>query len=190
VRDTDDGDTNKKVRKELVKTFENDKEYADYKSRRLKEAKKSVCDLTYEDFARDTGYNITFFAPADREEYIRTIEEISRYVKYREIIMFMGKDARISKIKRLIENAGKLYQIAGYPDTLSSVPPRHNFIIIDDEEVFVKGLAISHPAIVKYYCRFYDELWGSATPIKVSAEENLELVKIAEEKANAARPQL
>jgi hypothetical protein len=185
IKDTPATNSTKKLSKDPVKTFETDKEYADYKSKRLNEARKRVCDLTYEDFTRNTGHAITFFTPDDRKEYIRTIERISEDVTYQEIIMFMGKESRITKAKELIQKAGKCYQLAGYPDVPLSSPPRHNFIIIDDE-VFIKGLVISNTDIVEYYRRFYDELWSSAIPIKVSTVENFELLKVAEEKLKAA----
>jgi uncharacterized membrane protein YhiD involved in acid resistance len=65
--------------------FKNDQEYTMYILKRLREAKESVSDLTYENFSRDSGKAILFFNPADRDEYLHIVEEISKQVKYREI---------------------------------------------------------------------------------------------------------
>lgn len=158
-----------------------DKEIEQYLFRRLREAKKSVSDLTYEDFSRDAGKAILFFTPSDREEYLHIVETISKQIKYREIIMFDGRKTRISKARRLVAHAGKYYQLAGFTDLPQGAPPRHNFIIIDDE-VILKGMVIRQADIVDYFRNLYDEIWQAAQPIKVSTELDLALIETAERK--------
>jgi hypothetical protein len=94
--------------------------------------------------------------------------------------MFEGKERRIAKAERFISHAGKYYQLAGFADLPSDAPPRHNFIIIDNE-VIIKGMIIRQPDLVEYYRSFYNELWASATPIKVSTEQDTALIKIAKQ---------
>lgn len=165
---------------DIIKS-QSDQEYSQYMVKKLREAKESVSDLTYEGFPSGTGKVTLFFNSVDHDEYLHIIEEISKRVKCREIIMFNGKENRISKAKRFINYAGKFYQLAGYADLPDNAPPRHNFIIIDDE-VFLKGLVIRQPELVDYYRNFYDELWRFATPIQASTVKNLELLEIAEKK--------
>lgn len=165
-----------------VVRFENDQELSEYLLKRLDEAEKNVCDLTIENFSRNPGQSIIFFNTDDRKKYMNIVKELSKRIKYREIIAFNGQESRISKAKWLIENAGKYYQLAGYANLPDDTLPRHNFAVIDDEEVILKNLAIRQPEIVEYYRRYYDELWEQATPIRVSTVTNFELIEQAEKK--------
>lgn len=158
-----------------------DQEATSYFLSRLKEAEKDVCDLTYEDFTGRLGEATMFFGSGDRDKYRRIIREVSKDVKYREIMMFRGSKSSIEKAKWLMTNSGKYYQLAGYADLAREAPPRHNFAIIDDE-VFVKGWVIREPKVVDYFRQFYQELWDKAIPIKVSTVVNLELIEEAERK--------
>jgi hypothetical protein len=165
-----------------VVRFNNDRELSEYILRRLGEARRNVCDLTIEDFSRNPGRRLHFLNTDDHKKYMNIVKELSERIEYREIIAFNEQESRISKAKWLIENAGKYYQLSGYVDLPDDTPPRHNFAIIDDEEVILKNLAIRQPEIVEYYSRYYEELWEQATPIKVSTVTNLGLIEQAEQK--------
>ena len=175
----DEKNTQRRLGSDATIKFASDKAASQYLLRRIREAKKSVCDLTYKG-SSGPGKTILFFSNKDHDEYLHIIEEVSKRVKYREITMFLGKESRVSKARRLVSNAGEYYQLAGYADLPDKAPPRHNFIIIDDEEVILERLAIRQPEIVGYFCGFYDELWSSAIPIRVSTTTNLELIERAE----------
>jgi hypothetical protein len=170
-----------------IERFDSAEEALRYTLKRMREAKKGVRDLTWEKPFKTT----LIFDDDDVAEYLGIIEEMSRRVRYREIIMLHGSEGRIKKVKRLIRTAGKYYQLAGYADLPEGSPPLWQFVIVDDEEVIFKDLAVRQPEIVDYFRRYYDSQWAAAIPIKIgNAEPNLELLEEAERrqahKASAA----
>jgi hypothetical protein len=181
-------ETTKAAHLDTITTFDSDREASQYVLRRLREAKTSVSDLTYEDFT-GPGKTILFFDSDDRDAYLHIVEEISKRVKYREIIMLRGKRHRVAKARRLIAHAGKYYQLAGYADIPDNAPPRHNFLIIDDEEVIVKRLAMREPNVVAYFRSFYEELWRAAEPIRVSTVTDFGLIEEAERRFAPLEPE-
>lgn len=156
-----------------VRTFSSDKEAFDYMVRRIQEATLGVCDITWENPYRAT----IVFDNSDTERYLRAIEGTSRRIKYREIIMFCGKKPRIEKAIRMIDRAGKYYELSVYEDLPDNSPPRTAFWIIDDEEVILGSTAIRHKDIVGYFRRYYDELWARAIPVKMADSVNTEFVE-------------
>jgi hypothetical protein len=95
-----------------VRQFGSDEELLRYMLKRMQEAKRSIYDLTWADPLESAVITDDY----DREEYTRIIEDVSKRVKYREIMMFCGSKERIRKARRLIKTAGKGYQLAGYSD--------------------------------------------------------------------------
>lgn len=158
-----------------------------YTLKRMREAKKSICDLTWERPHRiplaSTG--------ADQEEYLSIVEEVSHRIRYREIIVFCQNEDRIKKAERLMQTAGKQYQLAGYADLPEGAPPQWHFVIIDDEEVILhNNLAVKQPKVVDHYRNYYDALWVEATPIKLGEmEPNTALLKEAKRGLDKAKKQ-
>jgi hypothetical protein len=166
-----------------ISQLKSDKEALSYMLNRMRQAKKSISDLTLEEpLGTGTAYALD---ADDRDEYYSVVEETSKRVLYREIIMFRGSEKRISKAKRLINSANKYYQLAGYADLPNGAPPIWNFVIIDDEEVIVRGIAIKQPDIVDHFRRYYDELWGKAIPMRIGDAENLALLTKAGERQSS-----
>jgi hypothetical protein len=166
-----------------IRRFDRPEDALRYTLKRIRGAKKSVCDLTWEEPFKAT----LVFAADDIEDYLSIIEEVSRRIRYREIMVFCQSEARVRKVRRLIETAGKYYQLAGYADLPEEAPPRWQFVIIDNEEVILHDLAIRQADVVDYFRRYYDALWIAATPIKVGdIGPNLELLEEAEKRINKA----
>lgn len=157
--------------------FVDSSEMETYLGKRLLEAKRSVCDLTWkakisEGFAA-TGRQLS-------HEYMdRCIAEASGRITYREIFVF-NDDRRIAKLeRRLAENRG------GYSCRYfraDSPIPRLQFVILDDEEVLFFAssadsplTAVRSPDLGRIMKSYFETTWGAATPIKsgpsVHAEE-------------------
>lgn len=156
-----------------IRSFDSDKESFEYMLRRIQEAKFSVTDITWENPYRAT----IVFDESDQERYFQAIEEVSKRVKYREIIMICGKKSRADKVVRLTSKAGKYYELSIYKDLPADSPPRTSFWIIDNEEVFLGKLSIRHAEVVDYFRQHYDDLWKNAIPIKMADTVNKEFIE-------------
>jgi hypothetical protein len=167
-----------------VRRFDRTEDAVRYILKRMREANKSICDLTWE---KPYKTPLTY-TEMEQDDYLSVIKEVSHRIRYREIIMFCGSEIRIKKVEQLVQKAGKHYQLAGYADLPKEAPPRRHFVIIDDEEVISHNLAIKQPDIVDYYRQYYDALWVAATPIKIGdMEPNLELLELAKKTQEEAR---
>lgn len=170
--------------KRRIRRFDCPEDAWHYTFKRMREAKKSVCDLSWEKPLKTP----LIFTDADAENYLSIIEEVSRRIRYREIMMFCESENRVKKVRKLLQTAGKYYQLAGYADLPREAPTRWQFVIIDDEEVILHNLAVKQPDIVGYFRRYYDALWVAATPIKTGdVEPNLELLEEAEKRVSEAK---
>lgn len=162
-----------------IKRFDRAEENLSYTLRRMREAKNGVYDLTWEIPFKTT----VVFDDRDREEYMRVIKEVSKRIRYREIIMFCGSEGRIEKTEKLIHTAGKYYELAGYADLPDGSPQLRQFVIIDDEEVIFRDLAVKQKDVVNYFRDYYDQQWAAATPIRIGAvPPNLDLLEEARRK--------
>ena len=161
----------------------NNRELVPYMIQRIREAKECVYDVTWAEPLRTT---VTIDDKV-QEEYYRSIEDMTKAlkpVKYREIMMFYGLEARISKVERLLERAGAGYELAGYADLPLGSPNRQQFLIIDNKEVILATWASKHPVIVKYFVDWYNTLWLEASKIRISGQkpDNLKLLNEAKRK--------
>jgi low affinity Fe/Cu permease len=165
-------------------------ELVSYMINAIKNAQSSVCDMTW---AAPMQSTVTINERL-RDEYYSAIEfstnKPDKPIRYREIMMFHGLEQRILKAERLLEKAGKGYELAAYPDLPYNAPRRHQFVIIDESEVILKNISVRIPEVVKYFVHCYNDWWADAVPIRVSDyEPNMELINIAKEKAKAKQVQ-
>lgn len=93
---------------------------------------------------------------------------MSKRIPYRELV-FYTKSSNTLKARRLVEKAGKYYQLSGYINQPLEEPIRWYFVIVDDEVICIDGIAIKQPEIVEYFKTYYETLWDSATPIKLGS---------------------
>ena len=163
-----------------VTRFDSYEENLRYLLRRIRQAKRSVYDITWLPHLKPGVVIGVFASTEDRESYLRIVEHISKRVPYREIMMFCGSADRVDKARRLIEQAGEYYELAVYPDLPAHAPPRWQFVIIDEEEILLVDwrLAIRQPEIVASFCKYYQSLWEAAILVgaakKTNSKERLE----------------
>jgi hypothetical protein len=170
----------------LVIRFANPKETLAHTLKRMQEAQESICDISWERRFKTP----IVFGPDEMDAYLRIIENKSQDVSYREIVMFCGSQGRVDKVRRLLNTAGKYYQLAGYADIPQDAPSLRQFVVIDGQEVILKDMAVQVPEIVQYFVEYYDELWTKATPIKVGiGEPDLTLLLQAEQNLKSEMPQ-
>jgi len=153
--------------------FESADETLQYTLRQMQLAKKQICDTT-------THYpsKVTLFTSSgDRDEYARVVKKVSRKVSYREIIFFDSQRSDTSGIRNLLKSVGKYYDVVGILDKPYNAPSGTTAsVIIDDEIIFTKGLAIQHPLVLNYFQKHYDELWTSGTSIKTGERISTKLL--------------
>ncbi|MGD8457520.1 MAG: hypothetical protein PVF83_14150 [Anaerolineales bacterium] len=148
--------------------FNDSMEIESYLAKRMLEAKKSVCDLTWKKRISEG------FSASNRQlahTYMdRSIERTSDRISYREIFVF-NDPRRVEKLERRLSENKKGYSCRYYEsDTLI---PRLQFVIVDDEEVFFFASAADSPLcsfrskeLSRVFRSYYEALWRSATPIK------------------------
>lgn len=170
-----------------VKKFNTNEEFITYLLIRMKDAKKSIYDLTINKPKYHKTDEATFYSKEDYEKYLCSIEMASKKIPYHHIIMFCN-DVFISEAKRLINQAGKYYQLAGYSDLPDDSPSFWSYAIIDEEEIiFEKGLAVKQPEIVSYFLKNFNCLWTDATPIKIGGKIEFENIEKLEKACLALR---
>ena len=138
-----------------------------YILKRIKQANRSVYDITWLPHLKPGTMIDLMASTEDKEEYLQAIERVSSRIPYHETMMFCGSANRVNKARRLIEQAGDYYRLAVYPDLPPHAPPRWQFLIIDEEEVILPEwmLAIRQPEIVAEFCQYYQRVWDAAIPI-------------------------
>lgn len=139
-----------------------------YLAKRILEAKKSVCDLSWKSKISEG------FSASDRQlshKYMdKCIAKISERVPYREILMF-NDPRRVEKLKRRLSEKKGGYSCRYFRE--NTPIPRLQFVIIDDEEIFFFASAADSPLCAfrsQELCRvlrsYYETAWSQATPIK------------------------
>lgn len=155
-----------------VVAFSNRKDYTDYRTRRLRTAKK-IDDVTW----RFQGYNGQTYSSGDTSAKKEEVDIISQIIK-RSDVVWRGVAAfrsleQFEKEKPLIselENVG--YNFGIYELSPKNAPPLTGFMIIDDKELFIAyphksiRLAIQHPQIIKLYSEYFEEIWQASYKLK------------------------
>jgi hypothetical protein len=164
-----------------VRNFVNSKEMYDFITKRMKEAERSIDDMTL-------GPNLPESTQADQEafdRYFKTISEVClrKQILYREVISFPPHkhfDRARGILGKKLYGYNLRYYILSQKENL---PPIISFILIDSKEVIIayhntpylsnkqeRKLAIKHPAIVGVFQGYYEALWAGATKLKEGDE--------------------
>lgn len=148
--------------------FADSSEMETYLGKRLLEAKRSVCDLTWK-AKMSEGFSATG-RQLSHDYMDRCISEASSRISYREIFVF-NDNRRIAKLERRLAEYRSGYSCRYFPQD-SSIP-RLQFVILDDEEVlFFASSADSplaclrSPELGRIMKSYFEAAWAAATPIK------------------------
>jgi hypothetical protein len=161
-----------------VRRFEQNEELYDYVTQRLKQARKSVDDLTW----GITEEERTPAAKAALDRYvatmIATIQGKKRLI-YREVMSF-APVGHVERARGMLNLNLWNYSLRYYDGEIST--PVLAFIIIDGEEVIISSyrapylpsaheirLATTHPDIVALFRDYYDTIWVGAQVLKDAA---------------------
>ncbi|PJE96443.1 hypothetical protein CUT44_18245 [Streptomyces carminius] len=151
-----------------IRVFEDSVEIENYLGKRLLEAQKSVCDLSWKK-------NISAGFSASGRQLSHTymdkcIASTSDRIPYREIFVF-SDPRRVEKLRRRLREKKKGYSCRYYRN--DSEIPRLQFVIIDDTEVIFFASANDSPLcsvrnteVAKVFRSYFDAAWAVAVPIK------------------------
>jgi len=160
--------------------FKDSAEIESYLAKRIIEAKKSVCDLSWKAKISEG------FSARNRQlahGYMdKCITEASDRIPYREIFIFSDR-RRVEKLVHRIEENKKGYSCSYFKD--DTLIPRLQFVIVDDEEIFFFASSASSilcsfrsQELCKVFRSYYDEAWNKAIPIKEGPRINYEEVEL------------
>jgi hypothetical protein len=162
--------------------FNDSMEIESYLGKRMLEAKKSICDLTWK-----TKISAGFSA-SDRQiahSYMdKCITQTSDRIPYREIFIF-NDPRRVEKLERRLSENKKGYSCKYFKN--DSPIPRIQFVIVDDEEVFFFAssadsilCSFRNKELCKVFKSYYEAIWDSAITIKDGPwidHEQVELIR-------------
>ena len=152
-----------------IRYFSNDTELMEYVVKRITEA-DCVYDLTW--LPPFVGRDVT---RVKQDDYLKAIEERSRRITYREIMIFYT-EGRLKKAKRLLERAGSGYELGYYEAMPEHAPTPLQFMIIDEEEVIFSKLAIRGKDYAAPLVGYYGDLWRNAKKIRVGESLDLDVL--------------
>ncbi|MBI1921484.1 MAG: hypothetical protein HYS23_10460 [Geobacter sp.] len=139
-----------------------------YLGKRMLEATKSICDLTWKSKI-SSGFSASTRKVA-HGNLENCIKEASSRIDYREIFIFNDK-RRVEKFERRLAENNSGYSCRYFKD--DERIPRLQFVIIDNEEVFFFAsssdsnlCSIRSHEISKVFKSYYDAAWHSAIPLK------------------------
>lgn len=162
-----------------VRRFDNLYDGLTYATQRISQAKLSIDDTSVSPVVGFAGHLPQNVKKAN--DHWGKTSLVAQKLPYREIFLFnRPTNTRYEKLKARLEENAPGYSCAYYP--IAPEAPLFQFMIIDGEEVvflsdqFSTTLAIRHPAIVQLFKEYYEEMWKSATPIKISTKINQEVV--------------
>jgi len=181
---------------EDFRVFGDSMEIERYLGKRMLEARKSVCDLTWKSRISEG------FSASDRQlahTYMdKCIAKASDRISYREILIFSDL-RRVEKLERRLRENKKGYSCRYFRE--DPPIPRLQFVIVDDEEVFFFASAADSPLcslrskeLSRVFRSYYDAAWSAAIPIKDGpriddAEVTLIRSSVVAPEARRARPQ-
>ena len=151
-----------------VRVFEDSVEIENYLGKRLLEAKKSVCDLSWKQQI-SAGFSASSRQLA--HGYMdKCIAATSGRISYREIFVF-NDSRRVDKLRRRLTEKKKGYSCRHFRS--DSEIPRLQFVIVDDSEVFFFASAadsilcsVKNNEIAEVFRSYFDAAWHRAVPIK------------------------
>lgn len=138
-----------------------------YLAKRILEAKKEICDLSWKNTLSRT------YSTNPRQKSMKTVEnsikQVGNNLPYREVFVFSDVRRKEKLQARLKEN--KTGYSCRYYDENSRIP-RIQFVLIDGEEIIFASssypilCAIRHPNLARIFQSYYDDIWEKAIPIK------------------------
>ena len=150
-----------------VKVFASSCEAERYLARRIREAQKDVCDLSWTD--RYSPYASLSQRKKSNAAYERSIDIASERVIYREIFVF-SEEGRKEKLRRRLAQSAAGYSCRYFEGAISI--PRIQFAMIDREEVVFdspwdagKHYAIKHAALIDVLGAYFEKAWEKAVPL-------------------------
>jgi hypothetical protein len=160
-----------------VEVFKDYQQLYEYAARRMREAKKSVDDLTW-----GASFSTRRTESEERafRKYMQAIVETAsrREIRYREVMTFPNEE-RLKRAEGILSKNIYGYQLRYYEIEHQSTPPLLEFMVIDSEEVILAShrgktlpiegeplIATRQPDIVRYFQDYYDAIWQGAIIIK------------------------
>ena len=150
-----------------IEVFASAVEQDKYLAKRIKAAKKEVCDLSWKERI-SAGYALKSRVRSTRT-YESSIKTACEKVVYREVFVF-SDERRKEKLKRRLAENKVGYSCRYFSGQLAT--PRLQFVLIDGEEIifassaYPKLCAIKHKALSEIFGAYYNEVWNAAIPIK------------------------
>ena len=147
--------------------FRDSAEQEQYLAKRILEAKREVCDLSWKE-ALGRGFAVGRRART-HSSYEKSISKIASQVVYREIFIF-SDERRIAKLHRRIQEDAPGYSCRFFDG--GSPIPRLQFVLIDGEEIvfasssYPRLCAIRHVPLAAIFESYYNEAWENAIPLK------------------------
>jgi hypothetical protein len=151
-----------------IRIFSDSGELESYLGKRMLEARKSVCDLSWKAKISEG------FSASNRQmahlHMDKCIAEASERIAYREILIF-NDPRRVEKLDRRLSENKNGYSCRYFRE--DSIIPRLQFVIVDDEEVFFFAssahavlCSVRNQELCKVFKAYYEAIWNAAIPIK------------------------
>ena len=150
-----------------VEIFKDSAEQEVYLAKRITEAKKEICDLTWKE-----KLSLSSALPKrvrTHKTYESSIARAAKKVPYREVFTF-SDDRRIEKLKRRLAEKLPGYSCRYFPSPCEI--PRLQFVLIDHEEVVFASssypflCAIRQPELCAVFSEYFETIWSVAVPLK------------------------
>jgi hypothetical protein len=152
-----------------VRTFEESFELETYVAKRIHEAKKEICDLTWK-LNIESGYGLGKRKDS-QSIYDKAIAGVSAKLIFNEIWIF-SDSRRIARFNKRIKEKKDGYSCRYFKEESNKIP-RLQFIIIDDSEVIFFAISksslmcsIKGEVICRIFKPYFLEAWQRAIPIK------------------------
>jgi len=152
-----------------TKMFNTIQELEVYLAKRIQEAKKDVCDLTWKNKV-SFGFS-TNARKAANKKIDDSIKKVGPKITYREVFVFCGDQFRIDKLAMRIAQNAPGYSCKYYKN--SNAIPRIQFVIVDSEELFFVSsaypyyCAFRHKALVEIFLNYFNQIWDSPDAITI-----------------------
>lgn len=151
-----------------VKPFADAAEMESYLAKRMREARQSICDLSWKAKISE-GFSATNRQAA--HQYMdQSITGAAGRVAYREIFIF-NDIRRIEKFERRLSEQKAGYSCRYFRE--DPPIPRLQFLIIDDNEVFFFAssaqsplVSFRSPKLCAVFQAYFDSAWNAARPLK------------------------
>ena len=162
-----------------IRRLNNAPELYGYVVKRMREAKRTIDDLTWGTAERE----ITPAGDAAFKKYVETIPVVcsKKSIAYREVMSFSPYDRlkHLDRAEAMLNKDIFGYRLRYYELSTEGLPPLLLFMVIDSEEVIIASwgspffhleqevqLAIRQPDIVKIFQDYYNVIWQGAKILK------------------------